>query len=226
MSGRPRARVVVSACLLGERVRWDGGERRQPWLASLSSAGVELLPVCPEVGVGMGVPREPIQLVADDDGSRARGVQSGRDWTAALRAWAAATLDDLEARGPLAGAVLKARSPSCGLVVPVFGAGGEAQVDAASGLFAAAVRARGLPLVDEAALEDPARRDAFLVRAFTRARLLALATGDDLVAFHAEHRALLGWLAPRCGRFEALAAARDLPAYRAALLGALAADPP
>lgn len=167
-----RVRLGVSACLLGERVRWDGGDRREALVVEGLARHVELAPVCPEVGVGMGVPREPVQLVRAPAGARLRGVTSGRDWTDALDAWARATLRDLEATGPLAGFVLKARSPSCGLEVPVFDEAG-APADAGAGRFARAVVALGLPVIDEVGLADPARRDDFLARAFTRARLLA-----------------------------------------------------
>lgn len=237
----PRPRVGVSACLLGERVRWDGGARRDAWLTDVLAAHVELAPVCPEVGAGMGVPREPVQLVAASPGAppRLSGVTSGRDWTDALSSWTAAALAALEAQGPLAGFVLKASSPSCGMSVPVFGApavrGGApgapgapraalGPLGQAPGLFAAAVRARGLPAADEQALAERARRDDFLARVFTRARLLALAPGDDLPAFLAAHRdllrALLGGGPPWRG-LDALAAARDLPRLRERLGAAL-----
>ncbi|MCO5167602.1 MAG: DUF523 domain-containing protein [Planctomycetes bacterium] len=167
-----RVRLGVSACLLGEPVRWDGGDRRCALLVERLARHAELVGVCPEVSVGMGVPREPVQLVATLGGPRMRGVTSRRDWTDALAAWAAAALRDLEAAGPLAGFVLKARSPSCGLDAPLFDDQG-AQVAAGPGLFARVVTALGVPAIDEAGLADPARSDDFLARAFTRARLLA-----------------------------------------------------
>ena len=159
-------------------MRWDGGDKRQRLLVERVARHVDLVPVCPEVGVGMGVPREPVQLVQTDAGVRLRGVTSGRDWTDAMETWTASTLRALEADGPLAGFVLKAKSPSCGLVVPVFGASPAcgatlAQADARAGLFAAVLlRARpGLPVIDETSLADPAARAKFFAAVFAGAEV-------------------------------------------------------
>jgi uncharacterized protein YbbK (DUF523 family) len=154
MTRRPR--VAVSACLLGEPVRWDGRDKREPALEALARVA-DLVPICPEVGVGMGVPREPVQLVRVADAVRLRGVSSGRDWTDALVDFARAQLAALQ---PLDGFVLKAKSPSCGLAdVPVFSSPPSA---ATAGLFAAAALATGLPVIDEVSLRDAASRAAFV----------------------------------------------------------------
>ena len=86
MTAASRPRVGISRCLLGENVRYDGGHKRDARLIEAFGAHVEWVPVCPEVEVGMGTPREPIQLVADQAGApsgRARvrltGVSSSVD---------------------------------------------------------------------------------------------------------------------------------------------------
>ncbi len=119
-SSRRQPRVGVSACLLGEQVRYDGGHKREPSLVEAFGGQVEWVQVCPEVEVGMGVPREPILLVAAADGvasgsERARLLGSGsrQDWTARMDAWARARVAWLATLN-LAGFVLKSRSPSCG----------------------------------------------------------------------------------------------------------------
>lgn len=155
-----RPRVGVSACLLGDRVRWDGRHKRSGAVVELVGPEVEWVPVCPEVEVGMGVPREQVALT----GGRMIASNSGTDHTDAMNRFAEARIAGL---GPLDGYVLKSRSPSCGLVdVPGAPDG--------SGLFAAALRRLrpGLPLVEETELEEDARRRAFLeaVRAHHRAR--------------------------------------------------------
>lgn len=76
-----KPRVGISSCLLGERVRYDGGHQRQAALIRALSRQVEWVPVCPEVEVGMGVPREPVRLVGDARRPRMIGEASGRDWT-------------------------------------------------------------------------------------------------------------------------------------------------
>ena len=129
-------RVGISACLAGERVRWDGTDRLRQRIVDVIGAMAELVRVCPEVELGLGVPREKIHIV---DGVRLVS-DSGRDLTDAMAAWAEARLARTDV-ADLSGWIFKARSPSC---------------DVGSGRFAAAVRARWpqLPVVDEESLED------------------------------------------------------------------------
>ncbi len=156
-----KPRVGVSACLLGEAVRYDGGHKRNSALIDRVGPEVEWVPVCPEVEVGMPVPREPVVLTG---AGRMVGATSGADHTDAMLRFAEARIAAL---GPLDGYVLKSRSPSCGLE-------GVPGPPSGSGLFAATLRRLrpDLPLAEETWLEDSARRDAFLadVRAHRRAR--------------------------------------------------------
>src|SRR5262249_52335647 len=110
----PRPRVGISACLLGEMVRWDGGHKREPTLIEAMGDAVEWVPVCPEVEAGFGVPRPPMRLEGRPDAPRMVVIDSGANKTAAMDAFSRARLDALAALG-LDGYVLKARSPSCGL---------------------------------------------------------------------------------------------------------------
>jgi uncharacterized protein YbbK (DUF523 family) len=170
-----KPRVGISRCLLGDDVRYDGTNKRSAASAALA-AQVEWVPVCPEIEVGMGVPREPIQLVAHRDGIpsagecvRLRGVDTGEDWTSRMDRWARERVAELAAQR-ISGFVLKARSPSCGPAdVLVHSDAGDAMTTA-RGLFAEALATAmpGLPMVDEEALEEPRVREQFIqrVRAF------------------------------------------------------------
>jgi uncharacterized protein YbbK (DUF523 family) len=163
--------VGISRCLLGDDVRYDGTNKRSSAVLALG-AEVEWVPVCPEVEVGMGVPREPIQLLAQADGVKSahervvlRGVHSGNDWTARMDAWARDRVASL-AGERISGFVLKARSPSCGPGgVLVHHSEGEA-TPAGRGLFAETLAAAipGLPMIDEEALEDAQARASFIQR--------------------------------------------------------------
>jgi uncharacterized protein YbbK (DUF523 family) len=168
-------RVGISRCLLGEDVRYDGTNKLSSAVAELTPY-VDWVPVCPEVEVGMGVPREPIQLVQHIDGVRAgaalarlRGVQSREDWTDRMQRWASARVADLAAIG-ISGFVLKARSPSCGPAGVLVYSERHAPTPTGRGLFAEVLAANipGLPMVDEEALEHLDTRERFLqsVRAF------------------------------------------------------------
>ena len=150
-----KPRIGVSACLLGEAVRWDGRDKREEWIVGELSALATLVPVCPEVEIGLGVPRPPIGI--DGDG-RLRVSGSGEDLTDRMARFAEERLSALEG---IAGYVLKANSPSCGKAgVPH----GESRTG--PGAFAAALLRRfpGLPIEDEVRLRDPAARAEFLRR--------------------------------------------------------------
>lgn len=154
-----RIRVGASACLLGERVRYDGGDKRDRNVTEVLAAIFELVPVCPEVEVGMGTPREPVHLAGDPARPRMLTVTTRADWTERMARWAEERVEAL-ARAGIDGYVLKARSPSCGLAaIPVHAADGSVTAEG-SGLFARALAARmpELPLIEEARLgEEPAR---------------------------------------------------------------------
>src|SRR5438132_8879597 len=116
---RARIRLGISSCLLGERVRYDGAHKRNDYVARTLARHFALVPVCPEVGIGMGVPRPPIELAGRIEAPRAVGREDAAlDVTAWLSAFGrkqAHRLDDLS------GYVFKSRSPSCGLFdVPVY----------------------------------------------------------------------------------------------------------
>lgn len=168
-----RPRVGISRCLLGDEVRYDGTHKRDDALIGALGRHVEWVPVCPEVEVGMGTPREPIQLVARRDGVpsagapvRLIGVNSGQDWTERMHTWARERVQALIPLN-LAGYIFKARSPSCGIhSVPVHD-GDVAR--GGRGLFAQALMDTlpGLPVEDEDGLADPRAREEFLQRVFS-----------------------------------------------------------
>jgi uncharacterized protein YbbK (DUF523 family) len=165
-----RPRVGISRCLIGDEVRYDGTHRLDERVVELLGPYVEWVPVCPEVEIGMGTPREPIHLVASADGvpsmhERVRlvGVASGEDWTNRMDEWARVRVRGLAAL-ELSGYVFKARSPSCGIDhVAVHAVDGERD---GRGLFAQALidALPDLPVTDEASLADPAARAGFLER--------------------------------------------------------------
>lgn len=168
MTGRPR--VGISRCLLGDEVRHDGTHRLDETVIALLGPHVAWVPVCPEVEIGMGTPREPIHLVASPDGvssiqERVRlfGVISGQDWTERMHTWARDRARDLAALD-LSGYVFKARSPSCGIEdVVVHAIDHERR---GRGLFAQALieALPDLPVTDEASLSSAAARAQFLER--------------------------------------------------------------
>src|SRR5258705_1871463 len=112
--GHGTLRLGISACLLGEAVRWDGGHKRDPFLTDTLGQWVEWVPVCPEVELGLGGPGKAIRLEGGPGAPRLVTVGSRRDLTADMRALAERRVAAL-ARLDLSGYVLKQDSPSCGM---------------------------------------------------------------------------------------------------------------
>lgn len=163
-----KLQVGVSHCLLGANVRYNGKTKRHSLVSGVLGETFQWVPVCPEVEVGLSVPRPPIELVATKAGIRACGVSDRElDPTDALKRLATTVAE----RYPhLSGFVFKARSPSCGLAVDVFAPDGEALGTQSAGVFAGQWMQShaGMPVIDEEALGDRMRRERFIeqVRAY------------------------------------------------------------
>ena len=159
-----KLKLGVSSCLLGESVRYNGEHKRDSTVIDLLGQQFEAVPVCPEVELGMGVPREPIRLVANDASSeRMVGSESGKDWTQAMVDFNSIKLEALRQQN-LSGFIFKSRSPSCGPGnVPLHH---EQEKSSTVGLFAHALMQYfpSLPVIDEEALQDEIVRQDFVAR--------------------------------------------------------------
>jgi uncharacterized protein YbgA (DUF1722 family)/uncharacterized protein YbbK (DUF523 family) len=191
-----RIRLGISACLLGERVRFDSGHKREPFLVESLGQFVDWVSVCPEVESGMGAPREAMRLVRVDDEVRLLTNKTAQDKTVMLRHFSSRRVNEL-AEEDLCGFVLKKDSPSCGLErVKVYSPGG-VPTKTGRGLFAEALAARFplLPVEEEGRLNDPRLRENFVERIFAYRRLVTLFakrwTMGDVVRFHTAHKLTL-----------------------------------
>jgi uncharacterized protein YbbK (DUF523 family)/uncharacterized protein YbgA (DUF1722 family) len=189
-------RIGISACLLGDEVRYDGGHKRDKFLTETLGPLVEWVKVCPEVEVGMGTPREPIRLVDEAGVIRLRTVNTGFDHTSSMTAYAARKTAAL-AGEDLCGYILKTDSPSCGMTgVKVYGGKGPPSRSGV-GIFARELLARfpHLPVEEEGRLADPPLLENFIERvsAFRRLRDLFEPrwTRGGLVRFHTAHQLVL-----------------------------------
>jgi uncharacterized protein YbgA (DUF1722 family)/uncharacterized protein YbbK (DUF523 family) len=190
-----RIRVGVSACLLGHEVRFDGGHKRSRFITDELAACFDFVSFCPEVAVGLGIPRQPIRLVGEPGSPRALGVRDpGLDVTRSLRAYGcevAGKIDDL------CGFIFKKDSPSCGMErVRLYDDKGMPE-RVATGLFAKEIMAAQplLPVEEEGRLNDADLRDNFVTRVYVYARWKELQAGQpdkaSLVSFHARHKYLV-----------------------------------
>jgi uncharacterized protein YbgA (DUF1722 family)/uncharacterized protein YbbK (DUF523 family) len=233
-SSLDRIRLGVSACLLGEAVRYDGGHKHDRFLTDVLGRHVEWVPVCPEVELGLGIPRDTLRLVGTPEAPRLVQEKTGEDLTARMQGYAQERVRELAAF-ELDGYVLKRASPSCGLArVRVYRDHGVPAADG-RGLFAAALVTAlpALPVEEEGRLNDPALRENFIERIFVAARWRSFVKTSrprarDLVAFHTAHKfavlahspahyARLGRLVAAAGRMPTRA---TLDEYQALLMEA------
>lgn len=197
---RPPLPVGLSLCLQGDAVRYDGSGARSSFPHAALEGLFAYRGICPEVGIGMGVPREPIRLIADAAGPRAVGVKrADADYTEALREFGRTTAASL---GDLAGYVLMKNSPSCGLYrVKVYpheaGRVTGAPEQSGRGIYAdALVKALpNLPVEESGRLNDLVLRENFVTRVFAYAHWQAVVnsgvTAHRLVTFHSRYKYLL-----------------------------------
>jgi uncharacterized protein YbgA (DUF1722 family)/uncharacterized protein YbbK (DUF523 family) len=189
-------KLGVSACLLGEQVRYDGGHKLDLYLRDTLGKFVQWVPVCPEVECGLPVPREAMRLVGDPAAPRLVTIKRGVDHTDLMMSWTRKKLAELEKEG-LCGFVFKSRSPSSGMQrVKVYSASG-VPANTGVGVFARMFMER-FPLVpceDEGRLQDPDIRENFIERVFVFSRWLALkregGSAKGLVEFHSDHKLLI-----------------------------------
>ena len=160
-----RIRLGISACLLGEPVRFDGGHKRDPFLVESLGQFVDWVPVCPEVESGLDAPRESMRLVQADGRIRLLTNRTAQDHTTRMHGYARRRVEEL-VDDALIGFVLKKDSPTCGLErVKVYGTAGM-PVKSGRGLFADALVTRFslLPVEEEGRLNDPRLRENFVER--------------------------------------------------------------
>ncbi len=188
--------IGISACLLGENVRYDGGHKHDRFLTDTLGRFVRYVPVCPEVECGLGVPREAMRLVGDAASPRLVTIRTGQDLTDRMTRWAAKRVSELE-RENLCGFIFKSGSPSSGMEhVKVYGEKGIPEKKGV-GLFARLFMERFpfLPVEDEGRLHDPLLRENFIERIFTLQRwqenLKAGASRGGIVDFHTRHKLLI-----------------------------------
>lgn len=191
-----KIKIGVSACLLGQKVRYDGGHKHDRYITQTLGQFFDFVPVCPEAECGLGVPREAMHLVGDIDNPRLVTNRSGIDHTDKMRSWAVGRLHDLEGED-LCGFIFKKDSPSSGLYrVKVYGKAGQ-PVKGGRGLFAAAFTTRfpRIPVEEEGRLHDPILRENFIERVFALKRWRKTLAGKrslgTLVDFHTREKLLL-----------------------------------
>ncbi len=158
-----KIRLGISACLLGQAVRYDGGHKHDRFITETLGQYVDFVPVCPEVECGLGIPREAMRLVGEIEEPRLMTIRSRKDYTDQMLAWAKRRVRELE-REDLNGFIFKSDSPSSGMErVKVYNDKGM-PIKKGIGLFARAFMEHFplLPVEDEGRLHDPKLRENFI----------------------------------------------------------------
>ena len=234
MSEIEKIRIGVSACLLGQPVRYDGQHKHDHYITDTLGQYFEFVGVCPEVECGLTVPRESMRLVGDPANPRLLTTRTEIDHTERMLSWAARRVVELEKEG-LFGFIFKSRSPSSGMEnVKVYNAKG--MVGGKSpGLFGKAFQAHftSLPCEDEGRLNDPDLRENFIERVFTlwryRQAVSSAPTLATLMTFHARnklliqahHEALMREMGRELAALKPSQARSHIPVYETKLMRAL-----
>jgi uncharacterized protein YbgA (DUF1722 family)/uncharacterized protein YbbK (DUF523 family) len=188
-----KIKLGISSCLLGEKVRYDGGHKLDPFLRDTVGRYVEWVRVCPEVESGLPVPREAMHLMGDPDSPRLVTIDSGIDHTNRVLRWTKRNISAPERTG-LCGYVFKTRSPSCGLSGVKLYAPHGTLLGTGPGIFARMFVKRFplLPVVEEGSLYNQAVRENFIERVFVFKRWQEYLRKDGsrggLVSFHTANK--------------------------------------
>ncbi|MBN2290420.1 MAG: DUF523 and DUF1722 domain-containing protein [Candidatus Glassbacteria bacterium] len=191
-----KIKLGISTCLLGEKVRYDGGHKLDRFLTDTLGRYVEYVPVCPEVECGLPVPRESLRLEGSPENPRLVAPRSGTDHTGRMRSWALERLKELEGED-LCGFIFKSKSPSSGMERIKVYSGKGIPARNGVGIWARMFMERFplLPVEDEGRLHDPGLRENFIERVFVFRRWRETVAGGmtpgRLVEFHTRHKLLI-----------------------------------
>lgn len=187
--------IGISSCLLGEKVRFDGGHKRDNYICDFLADYVDFLPICPEVAIGMGIPRPAVRLSGNPLNPRLIEVKNPlQDYTESMLDFAESYMNQL---GNISGYILKSKSPTCGWKrVKIYQDKGQAPLSG-QGLYTKVLREKYpcLPIEEEGRLNDPHLRENFIERLFIYKEWQNLLESDLDVAhilnFHTRHKLTL-----------------------------------
>lgn len=189
-------KVGVSACVLGDKVRFDGGHKKSDFVTSQLSNVFQLLPVCPEVGIGMSVPRPTIRVTEINQQSRLTDSKDpSLDYTEKLTEFVSNKSSSL---AQLDGYILAAKSPTCGIHrIKTYNQQGDLLHRQGQGLYAQQIIAQypNLPLEEDGRLNDQGLRESFITRVYVhnqfRTEVLSEPSTHNLIRFHSRHKFLV-----------------------------------
>ncbi|KKC99604.1 MULTISPECIES: YbgA family protein [Photobacterium] len=188
--------VGISACVLGEKVRFDGGHKRNRFVTDELAKFVQFRPVCPEMAIGLPVPRPTIRLVQQDNGERLVDSKGGElDFTDKMKSFADQHISAIQS---LCGFVVCAKSPTCGMErVKLYIPNGNTVPGGTVGVFTKQLMAAmpWLPVEEDGRLQDPVLRENFVFRIYALHDFYQNVgnslTLDAFVKFHSRYKFVL-----------------------------------
>lgn len=191
-----KIKIGVSSCLLGEKVRYDGGHKHDRYITDTLGNFFNYISVCPEVECGLPVPREAMRLVGDIKSPHLLTIKSKIDYTEKMFKWINKKIPELEKEN-LCGFIFKSRSPSSGIKdVKIYNSSGMLSGKGA-GLFGGEFVRKFpyIPVIDEGRLHDPILRENFIERVFVFYRWKKLSKDlnnlRELLNFHTQHKLII-----------------------------------
>jgi uncharacterized protein YbgA (DUF1722 family)/uncharacterized protein YbbK (DUF523 family) len=192
-----KIKLGISSCLLGEKVRYDGGHKLDRYLSNTLGKFVDWVSVCPEVECGLSIPREAMHLVGPLEFPRLVTIKTKKDYTRQMLDWTQSKIEQLSKEN-LCGFIFKTKSPSSGVRdIKIYNQEGNVVSHKGVGIFAREVVKSFsiLPVEDEGRLHDPMLRENFIERIFVFWRWHQLLDKDyslaGLVNFHTRHKLLI-----------------------------------
>jgi uncharacterized protein YbgA (DUF1722 family)/uncharacterized protein YbbK (DUF523 family) len=202
MGNNNKIKIGISSCLLGQKVRYDGGHKLDPYLVNTLGKYVNWVPVCPEVEMGLPVPREAMCLIGNPEKPRLVTQRTNIDYTDKMLKWASKKIKELK-KQELCGFIFKSRSPSSGLKWVKIYSKNKMQIKRGSGIFSSIFTQHFpfIPVEDDRRLHNPFLRENFIERVFVFSRWRDLIkkrmTSVELVSFHTNHKLLIMSHSPR-----------------------------
>ncbi|SES63748.1 YbgA family protein [Thalassotalea agarivorans] len=188
-------KIGISSCLLGNKVRFDGGHKRSQFCTDILSEYADYHPVCPEMAIGLGSPRPTIRLVEKDDVILVTRPNEEDGYGQNMTSYANSLEEKVKS---LTGFIFCAKSPSCGMErVKVYDENGVTIRHDGIGAFARRVMEMNpnLPCEENGRLNDAQIRENFITRLFVYQKWQVLASEEitkaKLYDFHSQHKYLV-----------------------------------
>ena len=192
-----KLRLGISTCLLGEKVRYDGGHKLDAWIKNTLGQFTTFVPVCPEFECGMSIPRPAMHLEGTKENPQLIQTHSKLNLTKQMKNWIKLQIKKLKSQD-LDGYIFKTKSPSCGLnKIKIFSPSNKLISAAGVGLFAKQFTKSFpfIPVTDEEKLHNPKYREHFIELIFIMKRwrelILQKKSLRNLMIFHNKHKLVI-----------------------------------